>query len=183
MFCVSGHGEIFGLCITGTWVTTTPVMRKKERVPRDTAINIHPVRGMTIRIPEAVYLELSASKEFQSVAEIISTSSFIKVVKVKEIESVKNLLDSTGLDIGESEAIVYAAENNADTLLMDESAGRKIAKSMGIHIMGSIGIILAAFDEGIITAENVQESIEKIRKTDRWISKELLQYTLDYIKS
>ena len=70
---------------------------------------------------------------------------------------------------------------NADTLLMDENAGRKIAKSMGIHIMGSIGIIIAAYDMGIINADDVRMSVEKIKEANRWISNTLLQYTLDYV--
>lgn len=135
-----------------------------------------------IQIPDAVYAELSASSDYHEEAEIIKSSQFIKVVSVVNYQSVRNLQEATGLDLGESEAIIYAEESNADTLLMDETAGRKIAKSMGIHIMGSIGIIIAAYDEGIINAEDVWISVEKIRNSNRWISKDLLQYVLEYVK-
>ena len=134
-----------------------------------------------IQIPDAVYAELSASNEYQDEVEIIKSSPFIKVVSVENNNSVRRLKELTGLDLGESEAIIYAEENNADTLLMDENAGRKIAKSMGIHIMGSIGIIIAAYDMGIINADDVRMSVEKIKEANRWISNTLLQYTLDYV--
>lgn len=134
-----------------------------------------------ILIPDAVYAELSASNEYQDEEEIIKSSPFIKVVSVENNQSIRRLQETTGLDLGESEAIICAEENNADTLLIDETAGRKIAKSMGIHIMGSIGIIIAAYDVGIINADDVRISVEKIKKTNRWISNNLLQYTLDYV--
>ncbi len=48
--------------------------------------------------------------------------------------------------------------------------------------MGTIGILLGAFDEGIITAGDVRAAIKKLRLSKRWISKELLDYALSYIE-
>lgn len=147
------------------------------------ASQLHMLQGLygEILIPEAVFAELTENHEFQEESEEIRRCPFIKVVAVSEPRAVDVLQRATGLNLGESEAIIFADENKADTLLMDEAAGRRVAKSMGIHIMGTIGVLLGAYDEGIITAGDVRTAIEKLRQSKRWISKELLEYALDYI--
>ena len=62
----------------------------------------------TILIPEAVFSELTTNPDYQDEAEQIKTVPFITVVSVKEHKTVDVLRRATGLDLGESEAIVYA---------------------------------------------------------------------------
>lgn len=54
------------------------------------------------------------------------------------------------LDLGESEAIVLAKELNCDLILMDETKGRKIAKSLEIDTLGLIGILISGEKVGLL---------------------------------
>lgn len=80
-----------------------------------------------ILIPQAVFDELVTDKRFIEETDIIRNNSQIKVKEVGSLEAVDILRRLTGLDIGESEAIVLADELSADVLLMDEAKGRNTA--------------------------------------------------------
>lgn len=135
-----------------------------------------------ILIPDAVYSELTTNSKYADEAEEIKQCSFIRVVSVRERKAVEVLQKVSGLDLGESEAIIYADDNKSDILLMDEDAGRRVAKAMGIRVRGTIGVLLLAYDKGILTANDVDDATERLRAAKRRISEELFQYAHDYVR-
>lgn len=90
---------------------------------------------------------------------------------------------ATGLDLGESEAIIYADDNRADLLLMDEASGRRVALDMGIEIMGSVGVLVSAFMEGLLSTKEAEEVFQRIRNANRHISERLIGDALDVIRN
>ena len=134
-----------------------------------------------ILIPEAVYEELTTNPHYDDEADQIKVCPFIRKVSVKERKAVTILQKVSGLDMGESEAIIYTEENKADILLMDEDAGRRVAKSLGIRVRGTVGILLLAYDKKLISAEDVKATMEKLRNENRRISNQLIQYAYDYV--
>jgi predicted nucleic acid-binding protein len=126
-----------------------------------------------ILIPNAVYNELTTSKKFKEEANQIKECNFIKRVEVDNNKDIERFRITTGLDLGESEAIIYSNKNGVDFLLMDEAKGRIVAKQMGLNIMGTIGILMQAYDDNLITKDEILACIDMLKKNGRYISERL----------
>ena len=135
-----------------------------------------------IIIPAAVHRELTTNEKYSEEAEQINNCGFIRVIFVEDRKTVSIIQRTAGLDIGESEAIVYADNNHADLLLIDEAPGRRAAMSMGIEIMGSIGVLILAFKRGYLSMEKAEEAFSKIRTSHRHISDFLIQEAMNIIR-
>lgn len=128
-----------------------------------------------VYIPEAVYRELTDNEAFSEEVRMVQECEFLYVQKVDNGKSVTILQNFTGLDAKESEAIILADEMNSDVLLMDEHKGRQVAKKLGITITGTIGILTQAFDEGMLTKEEVERCIELLKESGIRVSEKLYQ--------
>ena len=132
-------------------------------------------------IPEAVYDELTSNTNYPKESLMIKSSSYISRESVMNHQSVDDLMGKTGLDIGESEAIVMVKEKNADLLLIDEYRGRQAAKEMGIAVVGTIGLLLRAYDQKLLKATEVWNAVEIIIQNDIRISKSLIDIVREHI--
>jgi len=68
------------------------------------------------------------------------------------------------IDKGESSAIALALEMSNSTLILDDNKARKIANQLGLHVTGTIGIIVRAKLNGIIPS--IRPILGKIRQTN-----------------
>ena len=80
------------------------------------------------------------------------------------------------LGAGETEAISLALEIHADHLLVDEKEGRHLAERLGLHVIGTLGVLLAAKRKGLIPA--VRPQIEALLQNNFWISRQVVERTL-----
>lgn len=135
-----------------------------------------------VLIPNAVYEELTADKRFIEEAKTVKNAPYIKSVSVANSEAVRILRMATGLDQGESEAIVLADERKADILLMDEAKGRAISGKMGITVMGTIGILISAYEDNLITSEEGRRCIDDLQRYGRHIGERYYQMLLDRLQ-
>lgn len=132
-------------------------------------------------VPEAVYNELTTNPVFEYERAEILECSFIQVEKVQNQESVQILRNVTGLDAGESEALILYGEQKADLLLIDEHKGRGVAKKMSVEHIGTMGIFMIAHDKGVITALEVSRCLESLLDKDIRLSRNLCNKVLEYV--
>lgn len=135
-----------------------------------------------VLIPNAVYNELTTDKRFSDEAELVIHASYIKTVSVSNPEAVRILRMATGLDQGESEAVVLTDELKADILLMDEAKGRTISTQMGITVMGTIGLLISAYEDNLITSEEARICIDGLQRSGRHIGKKYYQILMNKLR-
>ncbi|MFQ9961348.1 MAG: DNA-binding protein [Roseburia inulinivorans] len=68
-----------------------------------------------VQIPQAVFDELTSNKRFALEAEEIRNCPYIRVVQIEDDKSVDIIRRVTGLDLGESEAIILTDNLHSDS--------------------------------------------------------------------
>ena len=137
----------------------------------------------TVIIPNAVYEELISNSNYLTEAQMVVACPFLKRIEVSDRQSIKILREVVGLDAGESEAIALAEEKNAALLIIDERKGRRVAKQMELKIIGTIGILLQAFDCEILSKTEILSYAEKLKNSKIRISDTLFELVLAHVKT
>ncbi len=137
----------------------------------------------TVIIPNAVYEELISNSNYLTEAQMVVACPFLKRIEVSDRRSIKILREVVGLDAGESEAIALAEEKNAALLIIDERKGRRVAKQMELKIIGTIGILLQAFDCEILSKTEILSYAEKLKNSKIRISDTLFELVLAHVKT
>jgi hypothetical protein len=75
------------------------------------------------------------------------------------------------LDEGEDAVIALALEHRIGTVVIDERRGRMLARSLGLRVTGSIGVLLRAKRLGLLPA--VAPCLEAMQRAGVWISRRL----------
>jgi len=80
------------------------------------------------------------------------------------------------LGAGESEAIALAIELGADFLILDDLKARKIARELGINVIGTAGVLLLAKKRGVV--EEVEALLMALVDRSFRISSEVVEVIL-----
>jgi predicted nucleic acid-binding protein len=94
---------------------------------------------------------------------------WVKVVAVTD--KTKQQLLEMQIGKGEASAIALALETENPLLILDDYKARKLAYNLKLNHTGTIGVILAAKNKGIISS--IKPLLKKIKQTNFRISQEL----------
>jgi len=84
------------------------------------------------------------------------------------------------LDAGEREALALAEQLHADLLLMDERLGRREASRRNLRVIGTLGVLAQAAEQGLIV---LPQAVDRLRQTNFHVAPELLQALLNRFNS
>jgi predicted nucleic acid-binding protein len=131
-------------------------------------INLLPELYSRVLIPKSVLDELSAIETPQLVRNwATNLPEWIEVLPATPSED-EGL---TRLHAGERDAISLALTVHADAVLMDERRGRQEAETRGLKPIGTLGILVAAHNRGLI---DLRATIDALRQTSFHASPKLL---------
>jgi len=100
-----------------------------------------------VLIPEAVWQEITRAPVFDAAASLQAAADardagWLQVATAANRPLVTQI--ETMLDPGEAEAIALAVERAPSLLLIDERDGRQVARTLGVPLTGTLGILLRA---------------------------------------
>jgi predicted nucleic acid-binding protein len=105
-----------------------------------------------VLLPEAVYREWLAGDP--SIARTLPQLPWLDVAPVDEVPLLAELRSL--LDPGEAEALALARQRHL-VLIVDEKKGRRVARMMGIPVLGLVGVLLLAVQRDILDPESAKQ--------------------------
>jgi len=125
-------------------------------------------------VPASVYEEVVLYGQGRPGAEEVEKADWIVVKEPKERPSLPPAL--LGLGQGEIDVILLAQELKADRVLIDEKLGRKIADTLGLHVKGTLGILLAAYHIRLLSQGEAEEVVEALATSSVRVSPRLVRW-------
>ncbi len=118
---------------------------------------------------EEVFIPESVQKEIG-----IRLDDSFSVLKIKDINLFNHL--SSFLGKGEAAAIVLAKDINADLTILDDKEARKTAKSLGLKVIGTVGLLILGKNRAYYT--KIRPILKKLELVNFRLSENLLEEIL-----
>lgn len=82
------------------------------------------------------------------------------------------------LDLGPGEraAMALALENPERIILLDDALARRIAQAAGLHVWGTLRVLLEAKSQGLI--QQIRPFVDRLTNAGMWLSDEIRQRVL-----
>lgn len=149
---------------------TTPI----SELAKVNYLNLLPKLFVRVVIPQGVYDELTKGRH--PAAGVVRELFWLDVVAVNNRQAVEELQRVWNLDLGESEAIALAEEMDADQLLVDERAARRVAMARNLPLIGTMGILLLGKRKGYL--KSVKNVLDEMQQKGTRISNRLYTQVL-----
>jgi len=113
-----------------------------------------------IIIPKSVFEEVAILGEGRPGSEEVKSATWLTVSEPQDRGPLPPSL--LGLHTGEMDVILLAKELDADYAIIDERLGRRVAKALGLKVKGTLGVLLAAYQSGLISREEAEKIVEEL---------------------
>jgi len=92
------------------------------------------------------------------------------------------LMQITGIDKGEAQAIMLAKQKNEELILIDQANAREVARQLRLKPRGTIFIILTATKRRMITRQDAKQMLGRLIEANFYISARIYRDALKAIE-
>jgi predicted nucleic acid-binding protein len=152
------------------------VVNTSPLISLDTCNQLNLLRQLYARVlvPKEVERELSVGGTTALPKGL--TREHRKWIKVQALRASPLPTLVAALDRGEAEVIALALEIRCPLVLLDDTLARTAAQSIGLHAIGTIGVLLRAKTLGLLSA--IEPSIDLMISKGIWLNKSLIDSVL-----
>ncbi len=106
-------------------------------------------------------------------------------IQQKDVEispEIKRLGEKLGLHKGETAALSVAKHLGLKEIIADDKLARIAARILGLKAIGCLGVIMKAYETGVITRTEAIDSIQQMVKAGLWVSPEVLAEVFKFLE-
>jgi predicted nucleic acid-binding protein len=129
--------------------------------------------GEPVLVPATVADEVAAYGPDDPTVRAIAEADWLVIV---ETPPISHRLQALDLGPGETAALAWALTHPGTTVIMDDDRARRAVKALGVPVVGTLGLILAAKEQGVIA--EAAPLIERARRAGLYLSERLVQNSL-----
>ena len=135
------------------------------------------IPGLPVTVPAAVLRELEAGSHTDELIDLVQRQEWITVAESPEPQVVLRLWD---LGSGEEAVLADAMANPGSEIVVDDLQARRCARSLGVPVRGTLGLVLLARKRGVIPA--ARPVLEKMRSKGMYLSNAVLENALHLVE-
>jgi len=120
-------------------------------------------------IPQGVWEEIVIPRQLDAPAQMLPKTKWINCRKVERVDG---KIEAWDLGVGESQVLSYALTHPNYTVMVDDMAARKCAKTFNIPTLGTGAMIVLAKRKGLISS--VTPRLKALQDSGLWLSEEVI---------
>ncbi len=137
-------------------------------------IDLLRVTGVSrVIVPQAVFDEVTTTTHDDRAARALTEAHWIERTTPIDIPSAVSEWD---LGDGESAVIAVALETTGARPVIDDLEGRRCALALRLDVMGTLGVVIAAYRRGRI--KDPRQVLLDLRASGMWLSDEVIERAL-----
>jgi len=123
-----------------------------------------------VEVPEAVWEEILAGPKTDRAAKLLASASWAKKV---EANTILPQIAAWDLGPGESEVLTFAFRNPGYRAVIDDAEARRCARTFGIPLLGTGGILVLAKRRGLVGS--VSQALDTLKESGLWLSDDIVR--------